>query len=270
MFALYGSKLQTDILHAFLLVAFGLTWFRDDLRWKHALVGGILLGFAILVRPYTVLLPAFLLAVHLIRRRRRNGLGAHLVLLVVSWLILGTWVARNAYWFGKPMVTSMGLGQSLLAATYQYTDGNTTFTSWDEVPELRDVDPYDSSENRWLLEVAIDRIRARPMAYIGSSAARAIRLWIPQRPGGSRWQNLSMAAYCLSQLLLVGVGLRACWPLTSFAGQSALLVASYYWLVFIPLAVEARYMLAAWPFILCFAAIGGSKIVQAVARLRTQ
>ncbi|MCS7157388.1 MAG: glycosyltransferase family 39 protein [Blastocatellia bacterium] len=250
MWAYWASLVMSDILHVFLLSLFTVIWFTDGLTVRRALLAGFILGLAALVRPYVLLLPVLLGIAGRFFHFPAFRLRYVLPLTLSMSLPVGAWVTRNYLAFGKPMFVSMELGYGFWIATRE---------PWIPSPEWeRDIrrelqmlgiqQAYWWRENRRLRQLAFERIRQRPIRYLLASVAKIPRRWLHLGTHTPSWAKAVLGLYFgLGFVLLVmGFFFARFRHQVVLAGSAVLVI--YYSLVFLPLHVEARYMLPARPF----------------------
>jgi 4-amino-4-deoxy-L-arabinose transferase-like glycosyltransferase len=86
------------------VLAAGLYLRLGGARW--ALLAGLLLGAAVVVRPVATYLPLLFLFVMWLARRPAGGLAAGAAALVLGFTLLaGPWVVRNAVHYGQPFIS---------------------------------------------------------------------------------------------------------------------------------------------------------------------
>jgi 4-amino-4-deoxy-L-arabinose transferase-like glycosyltransferase len=271
--AFWSAVIMSDMLHCALITLFAVLLFHKEVTPRRAVVSGVVLGLAALVRPYALLLPFALLAWYLVVDRIEAFAPRRLaVVALIAWSIVGCWTVRNYAAFGKLIpVTSMGLGKALWLASYptpfMQDAGNTAEVRAAEARAEADgiVDWHRHRENQELTRIAVARIEAQPLRYVGGCLQRVVRLWISAVAEGV--PRLIIYGFLVVQVLtLVGmlVGLwiarRAHDPV--LAGAATIVL--YYWLVFVPFGGEARSLLPARGFGMILAGVGLTALLRRI------
>ncbi len=153
----YAFSGMTETLFTFLLIAALSLVAPSHIPWRNALVAGIVLGLAILVRPIALLSPIILLPMAM-RTQWRNGVWFLAGLLVV----LTPWVARNVHDGYGVTVSSIG--------SLNLAHGNAAkFYAWqNHVSEARGLE---------VIEQEVDETsRSRP-TYTAAQAHEAVALY---------------------------------------------------------------------------------------------
>ncbi len=168
------------------------------------------------------------------------------VLAVICWLILGGWAMRNYYWFGKPMLTSMGPGASLFLASNRDLLHDYNGDEWkaNEQKKLGIRDEHTVEDSAKLYSVASGRIRENPVRYVLTSVTTSIRIWISL--GGAAMPlagKLLMAGYFIFMFVSMLYGIRLAFRAKNDFLIGFIIIIFYYTFVFSLLTVEGRYML---------------------------
>jgi hypothetical protein len=263
--AYWATTIGGDILHMMLLTLFAFFFFRTDEKFSSLLLSGIMLGLACIVRPYPILLPFVFLIGIFVFRNPAFTLKRIAVIALSCWLIVGVWGIRNYYHFGKPMLTSIGVGYSLWVASYKdiFHDATSDQFVTDELQRLGISDIHFHNDNLKLQEIAINRIKAEPLRYGLATLTSGARLWIPL--GGSKMPIfakllLLVFYFSLFVLMLWGIWLSRKSKNPILIGGIVLMF--YYTVVFMPLTLESRYMLPVRFFSFLFISIGINRLVQ--------
>jgi 4-amino-4-deoxy-L-arabinose transferase-like glycosyltransferase len=90
--------------------------------WKRAMIAGLLLGCAVLVRSTAVLVPALMALTLVVWFRSRAALISATVLLLSFAIALSPWLVRNATLMGAPVLSTNG-GPSLWVGNNSYATG---------------------------------------------------------------------------------------------------------------------------------------------------
>lgn len=272
MWAYWGSRLMSDIWHVFLIVLCADVLFTDKVTVRRAALAGLILGAAVLVRPYALALPvAFGIAGRLLRF---PAFRLRYVLPVTLGMCLpvGMWVVRNYFAFGQPLFVSMGGGYGLWLSTRE---------PWVHTPEweravrreLRELgirQAYWRSEDARLREIALEHIRQHPVRWALASFAKIPRRWIHLGVYTSGWTKVLLGLYFGVGFVLLVMGLFFLLrPREHVVLAGSLVLVLYYSLVFLPFHVEARYMLPARPFAVLISAPAVVVLIRAlISRLR--
>jgi hypothetical protein len=273
--AFWAARLTSDTLHVALLSAFAVTWFVERPSWRRTAVAGALLALASFVRPYTILLPIALGAVRLTPSRRDVSLRQVVALVLLASSLVGFWVVRNQYYFGRPMITSMGPGYGFWLGAYEATRGPFGQLDYKKVDEdqgnLGVKDQHWISASPRLIDASRDLVRGHETGYLSTVLLRTLRLWLPQGDDVSAaGQFLLLACFGLVLAAMVAgtiVVLRANRPSPLLAGS--VVIVGYYTAVFCILHTESRYVLPARTFGFILAIVGAAHVGRFVwCRLR--
>lgn len=190
---------------------------------------GLLLGLAALAKdvylPLVVLLPALTV---LLERRRLGFEVRHAVLAVlVATAVIAPWTARNVL-IGKPTVVSKGLmGENLFIGTWEVDGRWASAGSHHDFPPEAFESPAEEERVRALVadpvgndaalrDIAVARIRARPLQVVGVWLRRMPHLWIGSRTeafsfrpaalerGRAGWWALKIIAWSANLAVLAG------------------------------------------------------------------
>jgi hypothetical protein len=272
-FIFYNFRILSESLYINLL---WLGWLC--LMRSRAIVGGILVGLAILTRDTFVLLPLFTLVsawlASRIAKSRADQLPKRAILLatVAAYLTVMPWVAYH----GSLSQGRMGL--NLWAGTWErnsdwFSRGLEkpsfpayAFRNAAEARTVRTIWPDDPG----LLRLALERIKGDPIGVAAAWAVRYPKLWIGTRSehialragqGSFSWRIIKASLFGLN-LALIAFGL---WGLLR---PSLLLAvpAAYAALSYIPFHAEARYTLFAYPFLI---ALGSARLAERWPHRRT-
>ncbi|MBA2735759.1 MAG: glycosyltransferase family 39 protein [Pyrinomonadaceae bacterium] len=254
----WATTVGGDILHTALLALFAFLFFRTDNKFWYLLLSGTTLGLASVVRPYSILLPVALLIGGFVFRNPAFTLRKVGTIALICWLFVGMWAARNYYYFGKPMLTSIGLGYSLWLATYK--DVFQDAVSWqvieDRLTEQGVKDFHFHNDNEKLLAVAIERVKTEPLKFAATTLASAARLWIPvggeNMPAPAKFLLISYFLFVFA-LMLVGIWLSRKRSNPILVG--GIILICYYTAFFMPLSMESRYTLPVRFFSFLFVSI---------------
>lgn len=177
---------MSDHLHAVLL--FAAIWAATCMKpgTQRGVAVGLLLAFATLTRPYSLIPVALLLAVPASRR----GLGMEpreaLVTAVAFLVPFGVWVVRNAVVFGKFIpVTATGLGVGLYMNKLEWTigsalDGNNAELIFEETRRIagKDTDILTVRAGKALQKAAVEWMMDHPWLVLAKLPSRVVRVWV--------------------------------------------------------------------------------------------
>lgn len=244
-----------------------------------ALVGGLVLGAAMLMRPQTMLLPPFLVGALWLARMVDWRRGLLLMLLIVAGMtvVVAPWTMRNRAVLGAPVLVSTNGGVALQAGANDLADGGYFQVEksplWAQVgiPFAERV-PRQVEIDRRLKAMATDWIAAHPVRWGTLGMRKVALLWM--KDGDAFWsldashperetlwkiaQGVNQLFYmALLGLAAIGIGLaaRAAW-----AGRQGaeMLVAGVMPLFCTALAFgftgQTRYHYPAMPFVVILAA----------------
>lgn len=258
---------MSESLVTFLLVATAaLAW--EAAEGPHPLAAALASGACgaalVLGKPaFVLLLP--LLALILAWSGRPAPGGA---LLATAAVLLLPWTLRNAQVAHRPDPTGLGSGLFLYAATLpRAADGVPLIDDpRDQAAAARYLDYDTPVTERVALDAdfrrrAVERIRARPIAYLSAWAPRAVRLWVSSHAEALRPLFIPRPLRAAIALAFGAVALIALSALALPAGPlrgtalALALVPAYTTLVHMPLASGSRYSVPAWPFVWSLAAL---------------
>jgi 4-amino-4-deoxy-L-arabinose transferase-like glycosyltransferase len=260
---------MSEALATALLVAAAAAWWRstDGGGPRHAIASGLCFGALALGKPAFLPLPFLLALAYAVRdprARRARALG----LVGATVLTVAPWALRNHQVLGRPSPSGLGAGLFLYAATLpRAADGVPVFEDPADRAGIERYLNHDSSVGERLAldsdfhQRALVRIRARPLAYAASCAARAARLWVSSHAESIRPTVVPRpvrVALALASGMVAALALSAWWiPRPGWRGAAAALawVPAYTTLVHVPLASGSRYAVVAWPFVWALAAL---------------
>lgn len=263
LWAFWATVIMSDTLHLFLLTLFAFVFFVEKPSLRRVLFAGAILGTATVVRPYAILLPAalFVLGGLIFRCRTAFNFRNTVVLTALCGAFLGAFVLKNYADFGKPIVTSKGLGDGLWLSTQKdvFTDDMTEAEMYKRMGALGVSDFHRYHENKILLDDAIRQIRERPARDALVTLTSMPRLWISlgsDKIGGAGKIVLFVGFAALLVLMIAGAFIvrRSGNPML----VGSIVIAAYYTLVFAHLNNEGRYVLPArfFGFLLAAVAVG--------------
>jgi 4-amino-4-deoxy-L-arabinose transferase-like glycosyltransferase len=261
---------MSESLATFLLAAtVALSWeaAQGERPLAAALASGACGAALVLAKPaFVVLLPALAL----LAARGGRPLAAVALTGAAAALLL-PWTLRNAQVADRASPAGLGSGLFLYAATLpRASDGVPVFEEPRARATVERYLDYDTpvtervTADADLRHRALERIRARPLAYVASWVPRGIRLWVSSHAEALRPLHLPRPVRVVIALGFGTVALTALSALALPAGplrRTALALAvvpAYVTLVHLPLASGSRYSVPAWPFVWSLAALAVS------------
>jgi 4-amino-4-deoxy-L-arabinose transferase-like glycosyltransferase len=273
----YRNLLLTESLFTTLLVA--AVWALVapiDPRPRQAAIAGLALGLAGLCRPIGLFLSPGLLPIFLFRARDqgwKQAIGQYAILNTVCGLVLGLWIARNAFLFGVFALTSLG-GVNLYFHRAAYVAATVDGSDVREVRERLEREFDERSRGwsereklAWLSEHGRSGITAHPIVYIRETLGGLARMFSPERdevyrllgmapfsPGGRllwgfTWAHLAVLYACVMIGLVRG--------LTFKPAHQLLIVTTMILAYFIVLSGPEMYARFRMPLMPLLATIGG-------------
>lgn len=273
--AYFAAIAYSDFLSVFLIVAGTSAFVRarrtSSLRWGVA--AGALLGWLALTRAVFILFPGALALVALIvggrRLFTRRAFTPMLAAAAVFVLVLAPLLFYSARYFGRPFASSSGSAVWLGAVQGVGPADLDAFEAAELATVKAEVAAFDQVTDRvdqafaWIdLNVKLGEHGARfiahdPLGYLARAPVRALVLWAGDLPvpvdalrGLDPGIRVASGALQLSLLLFALVGAVALARRREDAALLPLVVILYVSAVAIPLGTEARYALAAKPFVL--------------------
>ncbi len=240
--------------------------------WRYGALGGLLCGLAALNRSEMIVIGPLLIALGATWRRSFHTIAKVTVAGAVAIsLLLGPWIARNYYDFGRFIPTAQSTGYNLWKGFNPYTNGSGNLTEDPNGPAMRvsesianSVAPGPRYETRvqdaYMKAFEHDVRTASPSRLLKLAANKVLLLW------GFDWTDKEVTgrlAYLLPWLvtnLLAVVGLVVAWrsrrqvraaPAAIYALALSLLTLAY-----VVTAVHARYRMHIEPFLFMLAGIG--------------
>ena len=243
------------------------------------MAGGALLGWLALTRAVFILFPGALALIALVvdgpRLFTRRALAPMLAAAAVFLLVLAPLLFYSARYFGRPFASSSGSAVWLGAVQGMGKSDLDTFEAEELAAVKADVAAFDQITDRvdqayaWIdLNASLGEHGARfiahdPFGYLARTPVRALVLWAGDLPipvdavaGLDPSVRFASGVLQLSLLLFAFVGAIALARRREDAALLPLVVILYISAVAIPLGTEARYALAAKPFVLIAAVHG--------------
>ncbi len=279
--AYFATLAYSDLLAAFLLVA-GLAAFlraRQTSSVAWGVAAGALLGWLALTRLVFLLFPAALaLLVLFVEGRRvftRRVLGPMLAAAAVFLLVLAPLLFYSARYFGRPFASSSGSAVWLGAVQGVHPADVDTFEADELVAVKAEVAAFDKITDRvdqayaWIdLNAKLGEHGSRfiahdPLGYVARTPFRALVLWagdlpvpVDAVPSLDPAVRVGASTLQLTLLFFALVGGVVLARRRDTGSMLPLLVILYVSAVAVPLGTEARYALAAKPFVLIAAVPG--------------
>jgi len=265
----FTTILASESIFTALCLAGILAWPATGRRVVLMAVGtGLLFAAATYVRPTALLIPIVLAAASVIKDRKvlEGALRLATVLLVMG-LCLAPWAYRNAVQIGTPALVATNGGPNLWMGNNPSTDG-----FYQALPP-QPVGMSEAQFHNWLGDKAVGYIREKPVAFIGRSAIKAVRLY-ERETIGVVWNEPGIRA-ALPVVAVAGLKIESqgYWVLTlaaSVAGfvilirtqgwwkvawHPVLIIPAYFTAVHAVIVVQDRYHFPMTPMIAMFAAI---------------
>ena len=204
----------------------------------NTVICGVLFAAATYIRPIAQLFPVVLVILGLIYRDSPIwALFAKLVIVLVAiFVLIQPWSARNERIFGVPVSISTNFGPNLWMGNHPGTEGGyVALPEWTN--EMGEIERSEKLE-----KVAVDYIKAEPVAFVTRTLRKAVLLH-DRETIGVAWNS--------SEIKRV----------FGDTGETLMkIVSSLYWfaalglaiaaVIYVPWTGNARYVLAAPPFIL--------------------
>lgn len=236
---------------------------------------GVLIGLASLVRPIALLLPlvlAFPVAVE--SRSVMTTLRFAVVALVGLAVVVGPWAYRNQSHFGELIPVSTSGGTNL------WMGNNPATTGFYQDPPAADPRLTEPQRDRKLKDDAIAYIARDPLAFVGRTLVKAVRLY-ERETIGVAWNQVGLersggiaavsATKALAQafwIIILGLFVAGCLiefkrDRFGFLSHPAIVVLAYSTVVYALFVIQDRYHIPTNPLMATFAAI-------AIARLASR
>jgi 4-amino-4-deoxy-L-arabinose transferase-like glycosyltransferase len=242
---------------------------------------GISLGFAVLSRSATLVIPLFVVGGQTIESWRQNLkpkdiLRPTLVISALVILFMAPWLIRNRVALGRPILGSSLTGYNLYRHNYMIQkDHYVRYAGSEEAAQAIEnlVSQYSDlrgNENEAQMDLiyrneALKIIESHPGQYVLLSAYRILPLWFDWKIAEAYGHPTNRYGYLImtlqaTLLILAIVGLQkranVTWPLWG----SILAVSAVY------MAVDARllYVMPMMPLVLSLSAVGANKLLEKV------
>ena len=173
---LYVPQLMTETLSLFLGLLF--TWHMvsgpEVPSRSRNVVGGIIIGIGVLVRPTLLVLPIAVAAARFWNGwTKRRALDSLFTSLVISLIVVAPWVARNYSEFGRLTLTS-NIGLNFWIGAHTGAGGGFSYPKGID-PFMAATSEFDRSDRA--LSSAIDFVRGSPLEYVLISCKKISHLF---------------------------------------------------------------------------------------------
>ena len=247
---------------------------QKHFTWLAVVLGG-LIGFASLLRPTAILLPALLASVFYAQNRKFiPSLKLIFITAVLALVILMPWAARNYALFGEPVITTS-------AGANMWMGNNPTTTGFYQSPPSY-LGMNEVQVDRILRNEALTYIRQEPTAFATRTVVKALRLYERETIGvwwntrgiervfgslGGTSIKVASQAFWMGALLLFGIGcyFSSRQGFASFACHSGITTLAYFTLVYATFLIQDRYHVPTDPIMAIFAAYAIIKIAPAAS-----
>lgn len=269
----FEVKLYTETFYILILTVAWFLLMDDDpiRRTERAVVGGLLLGLALLSRETLLLLPLFLLAVAGTLKSMRRRLPQFAVASACAYLMVLTVPLLHVADDGKFEFGRGTAGQLLWVGTWErdgawHEQGYPSYAFRSDAERSFVLEARKRMDDGALRTLAIDRIKADPAGVFVTWVKRYPKLWLGTRSDlifmkaprfTPVWYALKAIFFVLNAvtLLIAAIGILICLRRRSgllFLALPVIYIAG----IHIPFHnVETRYSLPALPFLYVFAAV---------------
>lgn len=231
---------------------------------RYALLAGVVLGIATLVRPEIVFLPLFVAAIGVVLRWPRRVLGAIVFVQVVLLVVILPWTVRNTLTHGKLVLLTTNTGAVFYGGNNFQANGGYHLDVPFVLPGYSEVE-----SNAELTRRAAAWIAQNPTQFALLLPEKLYRFFAPTQMEHSgspfgRW-TLPMDILYTGFLLIAAVGAASGWRTEQ--RTVALLSSVVLWYVLIALVIYGgtRVALPVAPGLVILASIG---LIHLVSRLR--
>lgn len=207
-----AGMVMSDHLHAVVLfaaIALNFSQLKPKLR---AFGSGLLLAFATLTRPYSLVALPFLLFIPAARRSLAPSRSALALFLVGLLGPFAAWITRNAETYGRFIpLTTTGLGAALYLNKTEISIGSSLVPGnalriYDELKAVGGGDITTWRANHQLRDMAVQWMLANPEELLVTIPKRIPRVWISMGFQGEGIHPLAAASIVyLGGLLILGV-----------------------------------------------------------------
>lgn len=276
---MYSTILASELPFVFLtLLALDL-WSHPKLTlMSRALLAGLVLGLAALVRPQALLLPAvyaaglFLMKPHPDASSMTDQIKCAALATIVMALVIAPWTWRNHQLYGEPVLISTNGGITLWMGNTPGTDGQ-----YMDVPPRYDHLP-ENERARVLSQEAKNYIKQDPVAFVMRAARKLVTLYANESVGvgwnalgireafGEPWEHRLKRVTQVSWALIftlavsgIGASLRNVGWMRTLASPLMLTIL-YFTAIHTVVVAQDRYHLAFVGQLAIFAALGASRL----------
>jgi len=173
--ALYpGWIFYTTILASELFFSALLVWsfwsigqgFKKENSKAWAILGGMLLGIAVLTRPQALIIPlALLLLIPVTHASIKRSVGTLCIVIISMIIVILPWTIRNYKVIGEPTIVSNNFGWNLWIGNHEGATGR--YVDKDNVVEKEHLENLSNSEQDTALkEIAVQYIRQHPWQFM--------------------------------------------------------------------------------------------------------
>ncbi|MBD3413073.1 MAG: hypothetical protein GF421_01410 [Candidatus Aminicenantes bacterium] len=253
------SRPLTEIFYIFVFLLF-IYFFISSLnknKMRFSLVTGLLLGFMTLTKPITLLFPLIGLGYYSSRPAKTNWKKGFLFLSGFLVIIL-PFLVRN-YLLEKKVFLATGGGKALYMGTF--IDYSNDFREQENRIMKEIKNNYDGAHNieddRKLLKISLDKIRAHPLKFLKKAAHRIYLFW--SYPDFSTkmmsLKTLLISLFNLTLIILAFVGFSASKKKGIFFSPF-LAIILYFYVIHTLIYSHSRYSLPLFPILFLFSAFG--------------
>jgi len=267
----YFPRVKRENLLIFLVVISILVLMRvlEELKVKHSVALGILLGLTTLCKPITLYFPLFLFPFFMIKywNGKRKALAHFLVICGLMAIVILPWSLRNLALYNHLIPVSVGKGETLYMHNVLNDYGKPSRLIEQEDPF---VDRRQALENRFrgendvlktdkaLFKEGVDYILQHPGVYINKVLERAQRFWYwaddPFTRSYGLWIQIMYLLPGFAGLVVAVKEKKNIWAL--------LIMFGYFFCIYVPIHATARYTFPIMPVFMVFGAHFLVKLVQ--------
>ena len=274
--AAYVPLVLTETIYTFLLLCASV-FLLTKRTWLFALLAGLILGLATLVKTQTILLTPVLACVTYLDEWSRRAMGRAAVrvgaVLCVSLLVLIPWTIRNYMVFGKFVLVSTNGGMSLLTGNNPSMVGNyrINYAGRDPLVKQAQFSVKDQvAADQRARALAFRWIRDNPSKFLALIPQKVFRLWAIDGEGEWGYEDspfylnhkiwfraarVANQCFYVAVLLLFIVGawnlLQNRTQLIAFYGIAVIFVFTAISMIF---SGQSRYHFPAMPFVFSYVA----------------
>ena len=225
-----------------------------------ASLAGVLSGVTVLLKASFLMFLPFLAVIWLIvSRRPTRALGAIIVILLCTGIILCPWVVRNWTLTEHFVPTTLTVGISLWEGVYPGADGG---PAMDRIPSpVYGHSEYD--ENQVYLRMAKKEILNSPGRIIVLAGKKFLRFWniVPNSPDHQALKYRMISIFSVVPIFCFAVVGFLCAPISWRQRLLLICPAMYFTLLHMLFVSSIRYRMPVMPFIIVLAAVGVFRIL---------